>query len=70
MADHSVPPPADPRLAPRGASPAAASDPRVSLDDPQYHVYEANPAPWWVALVWGGFFVFGFLYLLKNLMAG
>ena len=60
----------EPVLAPRGGSPAGASDPRVPLDYGRWHIYEANPAPWWVALVWAGFFVFGVVYLIRNLLAG
>jgi hypothetical protein len=62
-------PPAEPVLAQRGASPANASDPRVPLDDGHWHIYEANPAPWWVALLWAAFFVFGVVYLITNLLA-
>ncbi len=60
----------EPILAPGGESPAAASGP----DDPlaeqgeRYHTYEANPAPWWIALLWLGFFVFGVVYLIRNLL--
>jgi len=60
----------EPVLAPKGASPATASDPRVPLDEGRWHIYEANPAPWWVALVWAGFFLFGVVYLIRNLIAG
>jgi len=57
-----------PVLAPRGTSPAAASDPARDVDDGRYHVYESNPVPWWVALVWLSFFAFAITYLIRNLM--
>lgn len=57
----------DPILAPRGASPAEASRPETPLDD-RYHIYDSNPAPWWLALIWLGFFVFGAAYLIVNLL--
>jgi len=60
----------EPVLAPKGASPAAASDPRVPLEDGRWHIYEANPAPWWVAVLWAAFFLFGVVYLIRNLIAG
>ena len=56
-----------PILAPPGASPALASDPQRELDH-AHHSYEANPAPWWVALMWLGFLVGGAAYLVVNLM--
>jgi hypothetical protein len=57
-----------PVVAPQGASPARASDPTRDLDDGRYHIYEANPVPWWVALVWVAFLAFGVVYLIRNLM--
>jgi hypothetical protein len=57
-----------PVLAAPGASPAEASRPDVSLEDRRWHVYESNPVPWWVALVWIWFFAFGLIYLLKNMI--
>jgi hypothetical protein len=63
-----VPDDRTPVLAPRGTSPAAASDPARDVDDGSYHIYESNPVPWWVALVWLAFFVFGVTYLIRSLM--
>lgn len=57
-----------PVLAPHGKSPATASDPPHAVDDGHYHIYESNPVPWWVALVWLGFFGFGIVYLIRSLM--
>ena len=59
-----------PVLAPRGTSPAAASapDPATDADDGRYHIYEANPVPWWVTLVWLVFIAFAIGYLIRNLM--
>lgn len=37
-------------------------------DEPSYHTYEANPVPWWIALLWVCFFVFGIAYLVVNLI--
>jgi hypothetical protein len=54
-------------LAPHGASPADASDPKRELDE-HWHIYEANPVPWWVALVWLGFIGFAIVYLIRNLL--
>jgi len=56
-----------PVLAPPGQSPAAASDP-ARADDGHYHIYESNPVPWWVALVWLAFFGFAIVYLIRNLI--
>lgn len=58
-----------PVLAPPGASAASASDPARDLDDGRFHIYEANPVPWWVALVWLVFIGFAIAYLIRNLMA-
>ena len=41
---------------------------RGDLDEGRYHVYEANPVPWWVAAVWLAFFAFAIVYLLRHLM--
>jgi hypothetical protein len=56
-----------PILAPPGASPALASDPLRELDH-SHHAYEANPAPWWMAIVWLTYLVGGAVYLVVNLM--
>ena len=56
-----------PILAPSGASPALASDPTRALDH-AHHAYEANPAPWWVALMWIVFLIGGAAYLVVNLI--
>jgi hypothetical protein len=58
-----------PVLAPRGSSPATASDPARDVEDGHYHIYEANPVPWWVVLVWLSFIAFAIAYLIRNLMA-
>lgn len=77
MSDHGHPASADdaadapapglPIMAPPGASPALASDPLRELDH-SHHAYEANPAPWWMAIVWITFLVGGAVYLVVNLM--
>ena len=68
---HPAPPPSDvsgiPILAPLGSSPAGASRPDEQLDE-RYHIYETNPVPWWVALLWLSFFVFAVSYLILNLI--
>jgi hypothetical protein len=64
-------PAADPRgpiLAPAGASAATANRPDSGLDGGHYHIYESNPAPWWIGLLWLSFFVFGATYLILNLL--
>jgi hypothetical protein len=58
-----------PVIVPPGASAAGASDPARDLDDGHYHIYESNPVPWWVVLVWLGFIAFAIVYLIRNLMA-
>lgn len=68
MADHVVVPDAEPVVAPRGQSPAAASRHDRPPEDERWHLYEANPIPWWVALMWLGFFAFGVVYLVVNLI--
>jgi hypothetical protein len=35
-----------------------------------YHTYESNPVPWFIALLWGAFFIFGVSYLVINLLSG
>lgn len=60
--------PGNPILAPPGASPAEASRPDMPLEDGRYHIYESHPAPWWIALLWLAFFVFGIAYLIVNLV--
>ena len=61
------PAPLGPILAPPGASPALASNPFRELD-PAHQVYEANPAPWWVAAMWIAFLLGGATYLVVNLI--
>lgn len=56
-----------PILAPRGASAARASSPETPLDD-SYNMYDSNPVPWWLTLVWLCFFAFGAAYLILNLL--
>jgi hypothetical protein len=58
-----------PIVAPRGASAANASHPDTALD-PAYQIYEANPAPWWIGVLWVTFFLFAVVYLIRNLLAG
>ncbi|MEW6268702.1 MAG: hypothetical protein AB1689_05320 [Thermodesulfobacteriota bacterium] len=68
---HAAPaPPPDlgPIVAAPGESAAAASRPDQPLDDARYHIYEANPAPWWIGLGWIAFLVFGAIYLIVNLL--
>ncbi len=67
MAD-TQPTPVGPRLAPSGASAAEASRPDQSLEDGHYHIYESNPAPWWIGVLWLGYFIFGVTYLILNLL--
>ena len=57
-----------PILAPSGGSPALASQPDTPLEYERYHSYDANPAPWWVSVLWLVFFVFAFSYLMVNLL--
>jgi hypothetical protein len=38
------------------------------LDDERVHVYESNPAPWWIGLLWVAFLLFGATYLIVNLL--
>jgi hypothetical protein len=57
-----------PILAPSGASAALASHPDTPLETERYHIYDANPAPWWVTSLWLVFFIFAFTYLMVNLL--
>lgn len=66
MLDES-PPPTNPILAPGGASPAEASRPETPLDE-SFHIYESNPAPWWIAALWLVFLICGAAYLIANLL--
>jgi hypothetical protein len=50
-----------------GDSAASASRPDTELDV-RYHAYESNPVPWWLSIVWLCFLVFGFVYLVVNLL--
>lgn len=70
MAEHHPSPPssaAGPVLAPLGASAAEASRPETQLDE-RYHIYESNPAPWWIGLLWVAYLIFGVVYLIVNLI--
>lgn len=49
------------------ASAAEASRPEIELDA-RFHTYESNPVPWWLTVVWISFLVFGFVYLVVNLL--
>jgi len=57
-----------PMLAPGSGSPAEASRPENALEGGRYHIYESNPAPWWIALLWAAFLIFGVIYLISNLL--
>jgi hypothetical protein len=61
-------PASGPVVAPSGAPAAMASRPDRPHEDGRWHIYESNPAPWWVAVLWGAFFVFGVTYLILNLL--
>jgi len=70
MVDHSSTPAAsaaEPVLAPPGASAAEASRPDTPLDG-RYHIYESNPAPWWIGALWAAYLIFGVTYLIVNLL--
>ena len=54
-----------PIMAAPGASPATASQPGTILESERFHRYDGNPAPWWIALLWVSFFVFGAVYLFR-----
>jgi hypothetical protein len=60
--------PAGPILAPNSASPAEASQPDDGLEHGQYHIYDSNPAPWWIGMMWAAFLIFGVTYLIVNLL--
>ena len=68
MSDGTSRPPADPILAPGGSPPATASRPDRRFEDASWHAYDANPAPWWLGILWVGFFVFAVTYLIRNLL--
>jgi hypothetical protein len=59
--------PPGPVVAPSGASAAEASQPDAPLEE-QYHIYESNPVPWWIALLWAVYLIFGVTYLVVNLL--
>jgi hypothetical protein len=70
MAEHPrspAPSAAGPVLAPLGASAAEASHPDTLLDG-RYHIYESNPAPWWIGALWAAYLIFGVTYLIVNLL--
>ena len=54
-------------MAPLGASAAEASRPETHLEE-RYHIYESNPAPWWIGLLWAAYLIFGVTYLIVNLL--
>lgn len=69
MAEHRpLPEDRGPILAPHSASPAESSRPETPLEG-EYHIYESNPVPWWIALTWISFLIFGITYLLVNLVS-
>ena len=41
--------------------------PRRTLEE-RYHIYESNPAPWWIGLLWASYLIFGVTYLIVNLI--
>lgn len=57
-----------PIVAAKGAPPASANQPGSGLDEDRVHIYESNPAPWWIGLLWASFFLFGAAYLILNLV--
>lgn len=57
-----------PVVAAPGAPAATANRPASGLDEERVHLYESNPAPWWIGLLWVTFFVFGAAYLIVNLI--
>lgn len=67
MHHEEIPRASGPIIAPSGHSPAEASRPETVLDD-RFHIYESNPAPWWMALAWLAFLVGGAAYLIYNLL--
>jgi hypothetical protein len=62
------PPVTGPIVAPSGRSAAEACRPENALEDGRYHIYESNPAPWWIAVLWVSFLLFGVTYLILNLL--
>ncbi len=62
-----TPSPLGPVLAPLGASAAEASRPETALEE-RYHIYESNPAPWWIGVLWASYLIFGVIYLVLNLL--
>jgi hypothetical protein len=56
-----------PIVAPRGSSAAEASRPDTTLDE-RFHIYDSNPVPWWLTIIWLGYLVFGVTYLIINLL--
>ena len=56
-----------PIVAPTSASPAQASRPETALEE-RFHIYESNPAPWWIAALWLLFLIGGAAYLIVNLL--
>ena len=50
-----------------GGSAAEASRPDQPLPE-GYHIYESNPVPWWLTLIWITFLIGGASYLIINLM--
>jgi hypothetical protein len=68
MAEHrDLPKEREPIVAPHSASPAESSRPDIPLEG-EYHIYESNPVPWWIALMWISFLIFGISYLMVNLV--
>jgi hypothetical protein len=35
-----------------------------------YHTYQSNPVPWWLALLWVAYFLFSVTYLVVNILSG
>lgn len=62
--------PRGPIVAPPGEPAAAASRPGNVLEEDRFNTYEANPAPWWIGLLWASYFVFAIAYLIINLISG
>jgi hypothetical protein len=40
------------------------------VDEETYHIYEANPVPWWILILWLAYFIFAIVYLFRNLLSG
>ncbi len=66
--DESRPRLMGPLVAPPGASPAEANRPDSPLDA-RWNSYEANPAPWWIGVLWASFSLFGLIYLLRSMLS-